>query len=344
MPPRRKPVLPQGRAAPTFACTVLRTARAGQTKITAVGHMCGEITTFVPTPHLTEIEKHSARPPDGRVCAPICIENMTTALSSASMPVKLEAPMCINVVRLQDYLLAPDEVVLFDWLLVKQAYVFNYKPFYYSQRRIEKETRIGRRRFETILRTFKDQGWLWSEVMHKGPEQGQVRHYAVDYRRLSEHLDQIVRYGSATYEIYKTYLAQVAPLAAAVQQKNDGAAYRDVAAAVQSIEDGMQRLYRRTVEEYNAGLLTGEVPERLRSYAQLPVCHAHRMLLQRLMQTYDSPSLLCAFKAYCHQVMLGEYEPQSIVGYFLTCNQVTGDFPVVADCLNAYNLYYTRPR
>ena len=71
------------------------------------------------------------------------------------MPVKLEAPMCINVVRLQDYLLAPDEVVLFDWLLVKQAYVFNYKPFYYSQRRIEKETRIGRRRFETILRTFK---------------------------------------------------------------------------------------------------------------------------------------------------------------------------------------------
>ena len=42
--------------------------------------------------------------------------------------------------------------------------------------------------------------------------------------------------------------------------------------------------------------------------------------------------------------MLGEYQPQSIVGYFLTCHQVTGDFPVVADCLNAYNLYYTRPR
>ena len=66
MPPRRKPILPQERAAPTFACTVLRTARAGQTKITAVGHMCGEIATFVPTPHLTEFEKHSARQPDGR--------------------------------------------------------------------------------------------------------------------------------------------------------------------------------------------------------------------------------------------------------------------------------------
>ena len=44
---------------------------------------------------------------------------------------KIEAPMCINVVRLRDYLLAPDEVVLFDWLLVKQAYVFHFKPFYY---------------------------------------------------------------------------------------------------------------------------------------------------------------------------------------------------------------------
>ena len=53
---------------------------------------------------------------------------------------KIEAPMCINVVRLRDYLLAPDEVVLFDWLLVKQAYVFHFKPFYYSQRRVESET------------------------------------------------------------------------------------------------------------------------------------------------------------------------------------------------------------
>ena len=43
---------------------------------------------------------------------------------------KIEAPMCINVVRLRDYLLAPDEVVLFDWLLVKQAYVFHFKPFW----------------------------------------------------------------------------------------------------------------------------------------------------------------------------------------------------------------------
>ena len=93
---------------------------------------------------------------------------------------KIEAPMCINVVRLRDYLLAPDEVVLFDWLLVKQAYVFHFKPFYYSQRRVESETRIARRRFETMVRQFKDQGWLWSEVRQKGPEQGPVRHYAVD--------------------------------------------------------------------------------------------------------------------------------------------------------------------
>ena len=99
---------------------------------------------------------------------------------------KIEAPMCINVVRLLDYLLAPDEVVLFDWLLVKQAYVFHFKPFYYSQRRVESETRIARRRFETMVRQFKDQGWLWSEVRQKGPEQGPVRHYAVDYRRLRE--------------------------------------------------------------------------------------------------------------------------------------------------------------
>ena len=37
-----------------------------------------------------------------------------------------------------------------------------------------------------MVRQFKDQGWLWSEVRQKGPEQGPVRHYAVDYRRLRE--------------------------------------------------------------------------------------------------------------------------------------------------------------
>ena len=52
-----------------------------------------------------------------------------------------EIPLCINVLRLLNYRLAPDELILFDWLTVKQI-SFKYKPFHYSQARVEEETRI----------------------------------------------------------------------------------------------------------------------------------------------------------------------------------------------------------
>ena len=42
-----------------------------------------------------------------------------------------EIPLCINVLRLLNYRLAPDELILFDWLTVKQI-SFKYKPFHYS--------------------------------------------------------------------------------------------------------------------------------------------------------------------------------------------------------------------
>ena len=41
-------------------------------------------------------------------------------------------PLCINVLRLLNYRLAPDELILFDWLTVKQI-SFKYKPFHYSR-------------------------------------------------------------------------------------------------------------------------------------------------------------------------------------------------------------------
>ena len=52
-----------------------------------------------------------------------------------------EIPLCINVLRLLNYRLAPDELILFDWLTVKQI-SFKYKPFHYSQARVEEETRM----------------------------------------------------------------------------------------------------------------------------------------------------------------------------------------------------------
>ena len=44
-------------------------------------------------------------------------------------------PLCTNVLRVHDYLLTPDELIIFDSLVVK-AISFHYKRFFYSQKRI----------------------------------------------------------------------------------------------------------------------------------------------------------------------------------------------------------------
>ena len=48
-----------------------------------------------------------------------------------------EIPLCINVLRLLNYRLAPDELILFDWLTVKQI-SFKYNPHPYISFRIRK--------------------------------------------------------------------------------------------------------------------------------------------------------------------------------------------------------------
>ena len=55
-------------------------------------------------------------------------------------------PLCTNVLRVHDYLLTPDELIIFDSLVVK-AISFHYKRFFYSQKRIEKETRATKKEF-----------------------------------------------------------------------------------------------------------------------------------------------------------------------------------------------------
>ena len=74
-----------------------------------------------------------------------------------------EIPLCINVLRLLNYRLAPDELILFDWLTVKQI-SFKYKPFHYSQARVEEETRIRRTRQEVIIKQFPALGFLKTDI------------------------------------------------------------------------------------------------------------------------------------------------------------------------------------
>ena len=96
-----------------------------------------------------------------------------------------EIPLCINVLRLLNYRLAPDELILFDWLTVKQI-SFKYKPFHYSQARVEEETRIRRTRQEVIIKQFSALGFLKTDIKVNSVTRGRVRYYSVDFSVLAD--------------------------------------------------------------------------------------------------------------------------------------------------------------
>ena len=96
-----------------------------------------------------------------------------------------DCPLCTNVLRLHDYYLSPDELVIFDSLIVK-AISFHYKRFFYSQRRMELETRVKRTRYEAIIKKFEDLGIILTYVDKMPSSEGQIRYFFVNFSNLKE--------------------------------------------------------------------------------------------------------------------------------------------------------------
>ncbi len=117
-----------------------------------------------------------------------------------------EIPLCVNILRLQHYLLQPDEVVFFDWLVVKTI-AFGYKEFHYSQMRIEAETRIRRTRQDKIIAGFVEYGFLTAEVKEHAMARGRVKHFHVNFSLLAspQVLQGIIQPGTMLYHHFLVF-------------------------------------------------------------------------------------------------------------------------------------------
>ena len=124
-----------------------------------------------------------------------------------------ETPLCINFQRFGGYLLAPDEVVLFEWFLFKQNCFGVHRSFHYSKPRIEADTRIGRRRQEAIIEKFQKMGFLMCVNIHDSQKGSLTRNFRIDYNVLSkdEVLTQIIDKDSVLYASCKKYIESVCP-------------------------------------------------------------------------------------------------------------------------------------
>lgn len=311
------------------------------TKKTVVVGMFDKCRIFASTPRNNLIEKHAALSISPSKAPPNPLENMTKIATSVAPAEKIEAPMCVNIVRLQDYLLPPDEVVLFDWLLVKQCYVFHHKSFYYSQRRVEKETRIGRRRFETIVQKFKEQGWLWSEVAPSGTRRSAVRRYLVFYDAIARILPKLVRYDTGTYALYKSYLAKMLQMSKAAGAKSTDRLPADVETEIIALKDRLQATYESRVKLHNEAVASGQTRGNKRVVDKLPFRESFQGYLRKLIEKYPVDTIRHAFLVYCDQVLKEQLRPESFMGYFLHYNAVTDEFPIFNTCLDAYVTTYS---
>lgn len=124
-----------------------------------------------------------------------------------------DIPFCLNLTRFEKYLLSPDEVVLFEWLLTKQYYFNVHSFFHYSSARIEEETRIGRRRQEAIIKKFKGLGFLEIEKLVKSNGNSITNHFRIDFNSLQtdEVLANIVDKESMLFVDYQKYFKKICP-------------------------------------------------------------------------------------------------------------------------------------
>lgn len=252
-----------------------------------------------------------------------------------------EIPLCINVIRLQSYLLAPDEVILFDWFVVKQV-SFKYQDFHYSQARIEEETRIKRTRQNVIINLFKEMGFLTSQVRENKETRGRVNYFKVNFEILTDK-DILCEIINAKEPLFKDFLKYLKHLSseqkkALKPQKND---IFDTSTA-----NRIYNLLNDTYEErrvmYNKGELTDKKPERIKSSTQLQRNKAIDRKLIRLTNVYNDNAIRYAFTAYIDSVFKGDITPENLMNYFLSYDDTNESFGIFEYSLNNFNLNYGR--
>ena len=254
-----------------------------------------------------------------------------------------EIPLCTNVLRLLDYRMAPDELILFDWLVVKQI-AFKYKPFHYSQARVEEETRIRRTRQEVIIKQFSGLGFLKTDIKVNSVTRGRVRYYSVDFSVLADAdvLLELIVLGSTLFRNFLSYF----DYHAIMQKKSKEEVLKPVAAIDRKAADRIYRLlnevYDKRRQYYNDGGLTDKVkPKRTKIAIQLLHNKRKERNQAKLTDYYDDNSIKNAFLAYVDEVLTGKKTPENLMYYFLSFDEALDCFGVVNHYLNEFTLYYT---
>ncbi len=258
-------------------------------------------------------------------------------------------PLATNILRLHDYLLAPDEVVLFDALVVKSI-SFHYKTFYYSQQRIEREMRIKRTRFEKIIKMYEEMGWLTTYIDKIPETDGQIRYFYVNFTTLAqpEILGKIVRGESGLFADMQAYMlhhSDMAYKASTPATRKEERKKKKDSEIVEEIRVILQDTMNERRKMYNNGEITDEKPKRTLLMTTLALTAQQKNSLLELNYRYGTEAIRQSFTAYYDCVLEGDsYKPKNLLNYFLSKDKFSSDYGIFTDCLNGFSLAYSGPR
>lgn len=250
-------------------------------------------------------------------------------------------PTAVNILRLRDYVLPPDGVVLFDWFVVKQA-CFRSGSFHYSQARIQAETRIARHRQDSLITQFCEWDFLVVFVNFNPATGGRVRFFSLDYAALADPgvLSHVVRKDSDLFAHYLNYFTHMSA------RLNTPKASTPTPAEEQAQAERVYHLLNRTFNErrkfYNLGGLTqGVRPVQPLPPTELPRNRAFVPRLARLGHQYSDDAICNSFGSYTDSLILGQKKVRSPLRYFLSYDDLCETFGVVDMFLDIFNGDYT---
>lgn len=247
-------------------------------------------------------------------------------------------PLCVNIQRLATYLLADDEVILFDWLTIKQSLIFNYKPFYYSLERIERETRLKRRRIERVIKRFCAMGMLQIETCQKSDSPGRVRYFRMDFKGVVEKLPEIIDQDKETAEEFCRYFKALANLQIRADKGKESRREREDREHAEELYNLLNSTYWDRIDMFNAGDLTEEEPDNIKVKTQLAKDRTTVIKLIALSAKYEDETICRSFIALCDDFLKGSKatrKVENLLKYFLTYKPDEDVFSVV-------NLYITK--
>lgn len=234
-------------------------------------------------------------------------------------------PLAINILKLQEYnfkITKLDEVVFFEWLVIKRI-SFGTDTFFYQQRRITGEVGIKRTRLETVRKLFIKLGLVFENgnVFNTGT-------YTVNLQFIENFIKYAVKEDyqkTKTLNIGKLHFNTKKPISARDRNK------------IKLLIDDLNFLFNKRREVYNKNNIDKEFMS-----TGLPVNEKSYQQLNELCKVYENEIIKNSFISYCDEVIVfkDRVVKANMTNHFSSYDFITERFEVFERHLHNYNLNY----